>query len=148
MPRRSRPLTSGETDSSKPDVRLVRPSVPGAGFRRPAQGPMRALRTRVERRDALIEAVREANATRDPQSRRVARSPGPGLDPRAVLGGRRPRPERPLNVIADKAWSRTSQPSLWSAANWVMRHGWSSSRATSPRTRAAGPAAGSSWPFR
>jgi diguanylate cyclase (GGDEF)-like protein len=84
----------------------------------------RALRTRLDRRDALIEAVREANASRDP--RRVADwlvrqaqewIPAPCwvVIAHDVNGH--------LNVLADSGLVPSLGPSLWSAANWVMRHG-------------------------
>ncbi|HLG54624.1 MAG TPA: GGDEF domain-containing protein [Vicinamibacterales bacterium] len=84
----------------------------------------RALRARIDRRDALIEAVREANATLDP--RKVADwlvrqaqewIPAPCWVVIAHdLNGH-------LNVLADAGLIPNLGPSLWSSANWVMRHG-------------------------
>ena len=84
----------------------------------------RALRARLDRRDALIEAVREANATLDP--RKVAEwlvrqaqewIPAPCWVVIAHdLNGH-------LNVLADAGLVPNLGPSLWSSANWVMRHG-------------------------
>jgi diguanylate cyclase (GGDEF)-like protein len=79
---------------------------------------------RVERRDAFIEAVREANATLDP--RRVAewmvrQAQGWLTAPCwAVVG---PDPNGHVNVLADAGLTPGLGPSLWSAANWVLRHG-------------------------
>jgi diguanylate cyclase (GGDEF)-like protein len=111
--------------STKPDA------APRAsrGARRPdfaarLKSRIRTLRARVQRRDALIEAVREANATLDP--RKVAEwlveqanswIPAPCWAVVAYdMGGQ-------LNVIADAGLTPALGPSLWSAANWVMRHG-------------------------
>jgi diguanylate cyclase (GGDEF)-like protein len=88
------------------------------------KGRSRTLRTLLERRDTLIEAVREANATLDPKKVagwlvHQARSwiPAPcwvvvGHDLNATL-----------SVIADEGLTPTLTPSLWAVANWVMRHG-------------------------
>ena len=83
-----------------------------------------ALRTSVQRREALIEAVREANATLDP--RKVAEwiveqahswIPAPCWVVVAHdMSGQ-------LNVVADTGLNPGLGPSLWSTANWVMRHG-------------------------
>ena len=84
----------------------------------------RALKTRVERRDALIEAVREANGTRD--SRKVGewlvrQAQGWVPAPSWVVIAHDPNGH--LNVLADTGLVPNLGPSLWSAANWVMRHG-------------------------
>jgi diguanylate cyclase (GGDEF)-like protein len=82
------------------------------------------LRARVERREAFIEAVREANASQDPRKVaewmvRQAQSwvPAPCwvVIAHDVNGH--------LNVLADAGLVPNLGPSLWSAANWVMRHG-------------------------
>jgi hypothetical protein len=86
------------------------------------------------RRDALIEAVREANATLDPRkvAEWLARQaqewiPAPCWVVIAHdLNGH-------LNVLADAGLVPSLGPSLWSSANWVMRHGTSFSPAISPR---------------
>ncbi|MBI4263640.1 MAG: sensor domain-containing diguanylate cyclase [Acidobacteria bacterium] len=85
---------------------------------------LRALRARLERPDAVIQAVRDANATLDPQ--KVA----------AWLVGQAdqwiPAPcwavvahdvNGHLAVLADRGLTPARGPSLWAAANWVMRHG-------------------------
>ncbi|MET0794457.1 MAG: GGDEF domain-containing protein [Polyangiaceae bacterium] len=83
----------------------------------------RALRIRVERRDAFIEALREANASQEPRKVaewmvRQAQSwiPAPCwvVIAHDVNGH--------LNVLADVGLVPNLGPSLWSAANWVMRH--------------------------
>ncbi len=47
----------------------------------------------------------------------MAGPPGEELDSGAVLGGRRARRERQLNVLADVGLTPSLGPSLWSAAN-------------------------------
>lgn len=85
---------------------------------------MRALRNRLDHRDALVEAVREANATLE--SRKVAEwlvdqaqtwVPAPcwAVIAHDLAGN--------LNVLADAGLTPNLGPSLWSSANWVMRHG-------------------------
>jgi diguanylate cyclase (GGDEF)-like protein len=88
------------------------------------KGRSRTLRSQLERRDTLIEAVREANATLDPKKVagwlvHQARSwlPAPcwvviAHDVNAAL-----------SVIADEGLTLTLTPSLWAVGNWVMRHG-------------------------
>jgi len=84
----------------------------------------RTLRARIDRRDALIEAVREANATLDP--RKVAEwlvrqaqewIPTPCW---VVIAY---DPNGHLNVLADTGLVPNLGPSLWSSANWVIGHG-------------------------
>jgi two-component system, cell cycle response regulator len=84
----------------------------------------RALRARIDRRDALIEAVREANATLDPrkvaewlvrQAQDWIQAPCWVVIAHDVNGQ--------LNVLADAGLTPGLQPPLWSSANWVMRHG-------------------------
>jgi diguanylate cyclase (GGDEF)-like protein len=82
------------------------------------------LRARVQRREALIEAVREANATLDPrlvaewlvqQANSWIPAPCWVVVAQDMSSG--------INVIADSGLTPGVNPSLWSAANWVMRHG-------------------------
>jgi diguanylate cyclase (GGDEF)-like protein len=85
---------------------------------------VRTLRGRLDHRDAIVEAVREANATLDPK--RVAEwivDQAQGWIPAPCwvviahdLNGH-------LNVLADSGLTPSLGPSLWSSANWVMRHG-------------------------
>lgn len=88
------------------------------------QARTRALRARVDRRDALIEALREANASREPrkvadwlvrQAQEWIPAPCWVVIAHDVNGH--------LNVLADSGLVPSLGPALWSAANWVMRHG-------------------------
>jgi diguanylate cyclase (GGDEF)-like protein len=83
----------------------------------------RALQARVDRREAIIEAVREANASLDP--RKVAEwlvrqaqewIPAPCWVVVATDVNGLP------NVQADIGLVPGHNPALWSAANWAMRH--------------------------
>lgn len=134
------------TPTSKPDLgpRVAR------GTRRPdfaarLKSRVRTLRPRVEGRDALIEAVREANATIEP--RKVAdwivqqaegwlQAPCWAVIAHDTTGQ--------LNVLSDSGLTPQLGPSLWSSANWVMHHGvelFSRDQATD--SRSASGAAGS-----
>jgi len=82
-----------------------------------------ALRKRVERRESFIEAVREANATLDP--RKVAEwmvSQAQSWIPAPCWVVVAHDVNGHLNVLADAGLVPGLGPSLWSAANWVMRH--------------------------
>jgi diguanylate cyclase (GGDEF)-like protein len=85
---------------------------------------LRLLRARVEHRDAVLDTVREVNATVDPLKVaawlvRQANEwiPAPCW---AVIGHDM---NGQLAVLADEGLSPSVGPSLWAAANWVMRHG-------------------------
>jgi diguanylate cyclase (GGDEF)-like protein len=85
---------------------------------------LRTLRARIARRDAVIDAVREANATLDPQkvaSWMVRQAdewiPAPCWAVVAHDGGGQ------LAVLADEGLTPNLGPALWTAANWVLRHG-------------------------
>ena len=85
---------------------------------------LRTLRTRIERRDALSDAIRDANATLDPQkvaAWMVARAnewiPAPCWAVVAHDVNGHPA------VLADHGLTPNVGPSLWAAANWVMRNG-------------------------
>ena len=95
-----------------------------ADFATRLKGRLRTLRTRVERRDAVIEVVRQANASLDPQ--RVATwlvgqaqewIPAPCW---AVVAH---DANGQLTVLADVGLTPNLGPSLWAAANWVILHG-------------------------
>jgi diguanylate cyclase (GGDEF)-like protein len=84
---------------------------------------LRTLRGRLERREALSAAIREANATSDPQ--KVAAwlvtqadewlpSPCWAVVAHDVNGQ--------LAVLADDGLTPALGPALWGAVNWVMRH--------------------------
>ena len=88
------------------------------------KGRVRTLRTQLERRETLLEAIREANATLDPkkvagwlvhQARSWIPSPCWVVVARDLKGD--------LAVIADEGLAPNLVPSIWMAAQWVMRHG-------------------------
>ena len=88
------------------------------------KGRVRSLRTQLERRETLLEAIREANATVDP--RKVAgwlvhRARTWIPCPCWVVVARDMKGD--LTVIADEGLTSDMMPSLWVAAQWVMRHG-------------------------
>ncbi|MBI4887589.1 MAG: hypothetical protein HY824_10885, partial [Acidobacteria bacterium] len=85
---------------------------------------LRTLKTRLERRNALIEAVRDAHATLDPQ--KVAGwlvrqadewIPAPCW---AVIA---PDVTGQLAVLADKGLVPAFGPAVWAAADWVVPQG-------------------------
>jgi diguanylate cyclase (GGDEF)-like protein len=110
---------------------------------------LRALRTRLEHREAVVEAVREANATLDPHKVgewlvRQAHSWIPA--PCWVVVAHDASGQ--LNVLADTGLSPSHGPSLWSCANWVMRHGVELfARNLAEDSRAAAGAAGTALAF-
>jgi len=88
------------------------------------KGRLRTLRTKLERRDTLIEAVREANATLDPkrvagwlvhQARSWIPAPCWVVIAHDVEGE--------LSVIAEEGLTENLKPAMWTAGKWVMRHG-------------------------
>jgi diguanylate cyclase (GGDEF)-like protein len=88
------------------------------------KGRIRALRARIERREALSDAIRDANASLDPQkvaSWLVAQAdewiPAPcwAVVANDINGH--------LAVLADRRLTPSLGPSLWGTVNWVMRHG-------------------------
>jgi diguanylate cyclase (GGDEF)-like protein len=94
-----------------------------ADFAARLKGRIRALRARLEHRDAIIESVRESNETLDPKTVaewlvRQANDwiPAPCW---AVIAHDM---NGQLNVIADAGLSPNLGPALWSSANWVFRH--------------------------
>jgi hypothetical protein len=106
---------------------------------------VRALKTRFERRNALIEVVRDAHASLDPQT--VAAwlvrqadewIPAPCW---AVIA---PDINGQLTVLADKGLLPTLGPSVWAVADWVFVEGGellSADLSKDKRTQ-AGPVAG------
>ena len=99
-------------------------TAPPADFASRIKSRVRTLRGRLDNREALIGAVREANATLDPK--RVADwlvEQAQGWIPApcwAVVAGDN---NGQLNVVADSGLTPGLGPALWSSANWVMRHG-------------------------
>ena len=90
---------------------------------------MRALKARFDRRNALVEVVRDAHATLDPQ--KVAAwlvrqadewIPAPCW---AVIA---PDSNGQLTVLADKGLLPALGPSVWAVADWVAAEGGSCSR--------------------
>jgi diguanylate cyclase (GGDEF)-like protein len=84
---------------------------------------VRTLRSRLEHRDAIIEAVREANATLDPKH--VAEwlvDQAQGWIPAPCWAVIAHDLNGHLNVVADSGLTPGLGPSLWASANWVMRH--------------------------
>jgi diguanylate cyclase (GGDEF)-like protein len=87
---------------------------------------VRTLRARADRRDAFVEAIREANANYPPDPRKVAEwivRQGQGWLPAPCWAVIAHDVNGHLNVLADDGLVPNLGPSLWSAANWVMRHG-------------------------
>jgi diguanylate cyclase (GGDEF)-like protein len=88
------------------------------------KGRLRTLRNRVEHRDALSEAVRDANASLDPE--KVAAWLAAQADEwlpapcwAVVAHDLHGHPA----VLADRGLTPALGSSLWTAANWVMKHG-------------------------
>jgi diguanylate cyclase (GGDEF)-like protein len=82
------------------------------------------LRSQLDRRETMIEAVREANATLDPkkvagwlvhQARSWIPAPCWAVIAHDVNGA--------LSVIAEEGLTPNLAPSIWAAGNWVMRNG-------------------------
>jgi diguanylate cyclase (GGDEF)-like protein len=85
---------------------------------------VRSLRGRLDHRDAIVEAVREANATLDPK--RVAEwlvDQAQGWIPAPCWAVVAHDLNDHLNVLADSGLTPSLGPALWTSANWVMRHG-------------------------
>ncbi len=111
--------------STRPDVASRAPR----GTKRPdfaarLKTRARTLRARLDHRDAIVEAVREANATLDPkkvgewlvrQAHDWIPAPCWAVITHDTNGN--------LNVLADLGLTPNLGPGLWSAANWVMRNG-------------------------
>jgi diguanylate cyclase (GGDEF)-like protein len=88
------------------------------------RGRAASLRTRLEGRDALVDAIRETNASVD--SRTIAdwlvkQAHGWLAAPSWTVVAHDHNGH--LNVLAEAGLPPQLGPSLWSAANWVMRHG-------------------------
>ncbi len=120
------PLRAVTPISTKPDVApsMVR-GARRADFAARLKGRLRTLRARVERRDAVIEAVREANASLDPAEgrRRGWSARRRNGFPRRAGPSSRTTSTDSSTVLADAGLTPSLGPSLWAAANWVMRHG-------------------------
>ena len=148
--RLSQPLPPVKQHSSK--LRVASRGTRGgrrADFAARLKGRLRALRGRLDHRDAIVESVRESNETLDPRkiSEWLVRQahdwiPAPCWAVIAHdLNGQ-------LNVIADAGLTPNLGPALWSSANWVLRHGVEfTSRDLSQDARAAAGAAGTAIAF-
>src|SRR2546430_7147766 len=88
------------------------------------KGRLRALKTQLERRETLLEAIREANASLEPkkvagwlvhEARSWVPAPCWVVVARDVNGD--------VTIVADEGLTPALTPSLWATANWVMRHG-------------------------
>ena len=85
---------------------------------------LRTLRTLMERRDTLVETIRGANATTDPA--KVANwIVGQASDwiPAPCWAVIAHDLEGQLAVLADEGLTPNAGPSLWGAANWVLKNG-------------------------
>jgi len=84
----------------------------------------RPLRAQLERRDTLLEAVRDVNATVDPQ--KVSSwlvHQARGWIPSSCWAVIAHDVNGTLVVMAEEGLTPALTPSLWAAGNWVMRHG-------------------------
>jgi diguanylate cyclase (GGDEF)-like protein len=85
---------------------------------------LRSLRSRMERRDTLIETIRGANATTDPAkvSSWMVGEASEWIPAScwAVIG---PDLEGQPAVLADQGLTPVLGPSLWGAATWVLKNG-------------------------
>jgi len=114
-----RPISS-KPDSARRTVRASR----RPDFASRIKVRLRTLRPRLERRDAIIEAVREANATLDPQKVclwlvRQAEEwiPAPCWAVVATdVSGE-------TSIMADKGCTHELEPTVWAVANWVIAQG-------------------------
>jgi diguanylate cyclase (GGDEF)-like protein len=111
--------------STKPDVTAGT----GGTTRRPdlavrLKTRLRSLRARLERRESLIEAIRGANASLQPQ--RVAAwlvQQADGWVPAPCWAVVAHDVDGDLSVLADRGLTPEMGTSLWSVANWVMAQG-------------------------
>jgi diguanylate cyclase (GGDEF)-like protein len=120
-----------------------------ADFAARLKARLRTLRARLEHRDAIIESVRESNETLDPKkvAEWLVRQANDWMAAPcwAVIA---PDGNGQLNVIADLGLTPHLGPALWSAANWVLRHGVEfTSRDLAKDSRAAAGAIGTAIAF-
>jgi two-component system, cell cycle response regulator len=118
------PQQAVTSTSTKPDV-----SIGSGGTRRPdlaarLKTRLRSLRLRLERREALIDAIRGANASLHPQ--RVAAWILEQADtwvPASCWAVVAHDVDGDLSVLADRGLTPELGASLWSVANWVLGQG-------------------------
>jgi len=94
-----------------------------ADFASRLKGRLPALRAHIERHDAMIDAVRQANATLDPQQIAgwLVQQAGEWI-PAPCWAVVSHDVNGQAAVIADAGLSPSLGPALWSAANWVFHH--------------------------
>jgi diguanylate cyclase (GGDEF)-like protein len=85
---------------------------------------LRTLKAHLERRETMIDTVRDANATLDPQmvATWLVRQADEWI-PAPCWAVVAPDAGRELALIADKGLTPALAPALWLAANWVVRYG-------------------------
>jgi diguanylate cyclase (GGDEF)-like protein len=85
---------------------------------------LRALRTRLERRGAMIDAVRDANETLEPEKVAVwlVRQADEWI-PAPCWAVVAPDINGQMTVLAEKGLTPEYNASVWAAANWVMAQG-------------------------
>jgi diguanylate cyclase (GGDEF)-like protein len=109
-------------------IATKRPAVPVSAARRSdlatrLKARLRTLRARVERREAILEAVREANATLEPE--RVAEwlvQQAEGWVPAPCWAVVAPDGHGKPSVLANRGFVGALEPAVSHAANWVFRH--------------------------
>ena len=120
-----------------------------ADFAARLKGRIRALRARLDHRDAIVESVRESNETLDPKkiAEWLVRQANDWI-PAPCWAVIAHDTSGQLNVIADVGLTPNLGPSLWSSANWVLRHGVEfSSRDLAQDSRATAGAFGTAVGF-
>jgi diguanylate cyclase (GGDEF)-like protein len=150
------PVTGPDMSRSRPlraviAIATKRPAVPVSAAARRSdlatrlKGRLRSLRSRVGRLEAILEAVREGNATLDPE--RVAEwlvqqaeawVPAPCWA--VVIRDARGLP----SVLANRGLTEALEPSLFHAASWVLSHHAEFFAADLSRDKRAGKGAGGS----
>lgn len=126
MPERAPPpLRAVTLISTKPDIahHMVRGASP-IDFASRVKARLGSLQARLERRDAMIDAVREANATLDPQKVGVwlVRQADEWI-PAPCWAVVAPDINGQLNVLAEQGLTPELDPSVRAAANWVLAQG-------------------------
>ena len=126
------------------------------GPRRPdlaarVRGRSRTLRAHLDSRDALADAIRQANATLDPQ--KVAAwlaGEAAGWVSANCWSVTAHDPEGHFAVVGDVGLTPALRPALWSVADWVIRNGVefsSADLAADPRMQSAATGCGLGFPL-
>src|SRR3982751_5157940 len=116
--------SAGKSGSKLRRASEISQTTPGLELATPLRVFQRALRSRVERRDALIDIVRAVNATLEPPKiaevivdRASTWLPAPcWAVVSADLSGQ-------LSVLADRGLSTDMGPAVYAIATWVMERG-------------------------